>query len=375
MRVKNIELQNFRNHLETKVTWAPHLNLITGPNGAGKTNLIDAINYLCMARSFTGSSNRYMIHYEAPYFMVSGEFHGNTRSHFRVTCSYAKGNGKKVFVNDSPLSRLAELIGMIPVVVLSPQDHTLTSGGPKKRRSFLDSLISQVSASYLQNLIDFNNVRKQRNALLQDFRGSKSHLLAVMEPWDAQLIEYGSRIVARRAKVLSHFQNYLTKQYEMISGMQLQPGLQYQTFCEPSEDEQIIEDRFRQALADARETELKREFTTIGPHRDEIVFYLNDFELRKFGSQGQHRLFALSLKLAQLTYFSDELEELPIFLLDDIFGELDERRTHILLKSLVRQAGQTFITSANPVHFNDVISFDGEKNAAFTVKDAVVTAE
>lgn len=132
MRIKTIELQNFRNHRETKLAWAPHLNLITGPNGAGKTNLIDAIHYLCMARSFVASNNRYIIHYEAPYFMVRGEFEGSTRSHFRVTCSYAKGKGKKIFVNDSPLSRLAELIGMIPVVVLAPQDHTLTSGGPKK---------------------------------------------------------------------------------------------------------------------------------------------------------------------------------------------------------------------------------------------------
>jgi DNA replication and repair protein RecF len=375
MRIQSIQLQNFRNHQDTTVSWAPHLNLITGPNGAGKTNLIDAIHYLCMARSFAGSSNRYMVHYDAPYFMVSGEFHGSARSHFRVTCSYAKGNGKRIFVNDSPLSRLAELIGMIPVVVLSPQDRTLTSGGPKRRRSFLDSLISQTSASYLQDLIDFNNVRKQRNALLKDFRGPKEDLLTVLEPWDAQLVESGSRIVAQRANVLSRFQDYLTKQYKMISGMQLQPGLQYQTFCEIPADEQTIKNRFHQALDDARETELKREFTTVGPHRDEIVFYLDDFELRKFGSQGQHRLFALSLKLAQLTYFSDKLDELPIFLLDDVFGDLDERRTDVLLKALAEQAGQTFITSANPVHFSDVISFDDEKNAAFTVNDAVVTAQ
>ncbi len=375
MRIRNIELQNFRNHQETKVTWAPHINLITGPNGAGKTNLIDAIHYLCIARSFVANSNRYIIHYDAPYFMVRGEFTGSVRSRFDVTCSYAKGNGKRIFVNDSPLERMAELIGMIPVVVLSPQDHSLTSGGPKKRRSFLDSLISQVSSPYLQDLIGFNKVRKQRNALLKDFRGPKSHLLDALEPWDVQLIEYGSRIVARRTKVLNRFQSYLTKQYQLISGMQLRPHLQYQTLCDPSEVEQAIEEQYRRKLADAQENELKREFTTIGPHRDEIVFYLDDFELRKFGSQGQHRLFALSLKMAQLSYFSDKLDELPIFLLDDVFGDLDEHRTGILLEALVRQAGQTFITSANPVLFNHTISFDDEKNAAFAVENAEVTVK
>lgn len=245
----------------------------------------------------------------------------------------------------------------------------------QKRRSFLDSLISQVSASYLRDLISFNNVRKQRNSLLQDFQGPRNRLLATLEPWDVQLIDYGSRIVAKRARVLNRFQAYLTKQYQLISGMQLRPHLQYQTFCDSSEGKKTIENQYRQALADAREVELKREFTTIGPHRDEIVFYLDDFELRKFGSQGQHRLFALSLKMAQLTYFSDKLEELPVFLLDDVFGDLDEKRTGILLEALAQQAGQTFITSANPLHFKNSIHFDGEKNGAFSVKDSVVTAK
>lgn len=373
MRTTRTVLQNFRNHLDTEVEWAPHVNVITGHNGAGKTNLIDAIHYLCMSRSFVASSDRYVINQDAPYFTIDGHFEGNIRSSFEVTCSYSRGEGKKIFVNDSPLDRLSDLIGMIPVVVLAPEDKKLTSEGPKERRSFIDSLISQISPAYLKDLLDFRKVRRQRNTLLQDYRGPEDVLIDYLEPWDAQLVEYGARIVAKRTEVLNQFQDYLSKQYELISGMRHQPHLKYQTFCEPSEDAEVIADRYQEALEEAREKEVEREVTTVGPHRDEIVFYLDDFELRKFGSQGQHRLFALSLKLAQLFYFSEELDDLPIFLLDDVFGDLDPHRTEVLLQALIDHAGQTFITSASPVPFEQFMTFDGEKNRHYSVKNGEVT--
>jgi len=374
MRTTQTRLQNFRNHDDTQVHWATHLNVITGKNGAGKTNLIDAIYYLCMTKSFVASSDRYVVQQDAPYFIVEGHFKGNIRSDFDVKCSYSRGEGKKIFVNDSPLDRLSDLIGMVPVVVLAPQDQSLTKGGPSERRSFIDSLISQISSAYLRDLIDFRKIRKQRNTLLQEYRGSRSNLLAALEPWNVQLIRHGSRIVAWRTRVLNQFQDFLLKQYQNISGMRHRPHLQYQTFCEPSEDENIIRERFQESLDAALDHELEREVTTIGPHRDEIIFYLDDFELRKFGSQGQHRLFALSIKLAQLFYFSDELDDLPIFLLDDVFGDLDAHRTEVLLEALMDHAGQTFITSANPVNFDQYIPFNSDKNRKFNVEQGHVFA-
>lgn len=367
-------LQNFRNHTDTTVQWGAHMNVITGHNGAGKTNLIDAIHYLCMSRSFVATSDRYVVQQDAPYFMIRGHFEGNTRASFDVSCSYAGGEGKKIFVNESPLDRLTDLIGMVPVVVLAPGDKKLTSEGPKQRRSFIDSLISQISPAYLKNLVDFRKARRQRNKLLQEFRGPRNQLLTYLEPWNAQLIKFGARIVARRTQVLNQFQEYLTEQYKRISGMEHRPHLQYQTFCEPSEDEETVQERYKMALDEAQENELEREITTVGPHRDEIIFYLDDFELRKFGSQGQHRLFALSIKLAQLFYFTEHLDDLPIFLLDDVFGDLDEQRTEVLLKALKKHAGQTFITSAKPMLFNEFITFDGKKNCKFTVEKGVVSA-
>jgi len=369
MQITELKLQNFRNHIETTVDWAPHMNVIIGKNGAGKTNLIDAIHYLCMSRSFVSSSDMYVVNQEATFFMIKGHFEGNIRSSFDVGCSYSRGEGKKIFVNESPLDRLSDLIGMVPVVVLSPGDKKLTSEGPSERRSFIDSFISQISPGYLQDLLDFRKARKQRNKLLQEFRGSREVLLAYLEPWNVQLAEYGARIVAKRTKVLNNFKGYLAKEYEVISGMRHEPHLEYQTFCEPDEDEEIVRERYEAKLAEEEDHEIDRELTLIGPHRDEIVFYLDDFELRKYGSQGQHRLFALALKLAQLLYFSEELDDLPIFLLDDVFGDLDAQRTEVLLNALIEHAGQTFVTAANPIPFDDYLTFDGEKNRKFEVKN------
>jgi len=359
--------------METNVEWAAHMNVIVGKNGSGKTNLIDAIHYLCMSRSFVSSSDMYVVNQDATFFMIKGHFEGNIRSSFDVGCSYSRGEGKKIFVNESPLDRLSDLIGMVPVVVLSPGDKKLTSEGPSERRSFIDSFISQISPAYLQDLLAFRKVRKQRNKLLQEFRGNREVLEAYLEPWNVQLMEYGSRIVAKRTEVLNNFQEYLASEYEVISGMRHEPHLEYQTFCEPDEDPEVVHERYQAALEEERNHEIERELTLVGPHRDEIVFYLDDFELRKFGSQGQHRLFALALKLAQLLYFSKELDDLPIFLLDDVFGDLDAQRTEVLLNALIDHAGQTFVTAANPIPFDDYITFDGKKNRKYKVDQGTVT--
>lgn len=375
MRITHLELFQFRNHQKTKVGWAPHLNVITGPNGAGKTSLIDAIHYLCMSRSFVVSSDQYVAHQGESYFMLKGHFEGQIRSDFEVSCSYSRGEGKRIFVNDAPLNRLSDLIGMVPVVVLSPDDKKLTKEGPAERRSFLDSFISQIAPSYLRDLFDYRRIRKQRNTLLQEYGGAFNMLDVYLEPWNKQLVETGSRIIAKRHEVLEKFKTYLAKDYTLISGMNLTTGLAYQTFCEPSLDPHIVEEQYYSELTRLYDKELERQQTLVGPHRDDILFFLAGKELRKYGSQGQHRLFALSLKLAQLHYYSDELDDLPIFMLDDVFGDLDMHKTGILLQALQAHNGQTFITSTNPVPFEDFVDFDGDRNRFYSVKDGILSNE
>lgn len=375
MQITTLDVRNFRNHIESVLHCTPHLNVITGPNGAGKTSLIDAIHYLCMSRSFVSSSDQYVIHQGETYFMLKGGFEGNIRSEFEVACSYSRGDGKKIFVNDGPLDRLSDLIGMVPVVVLSPDDKKLTREGPAERRSFLDSFISQLSKEYLRNLLEYRKIRKQRNSLLQQYSGAPHILEMYLEPWNKQLVEKGSKIVAKRYEILQRFKEYLAKDYAMISGMNLTTNLEYKTFCNATVSEEEIQEQYFQLLIDAQPKELEREQTLVGPHRDEITFYLGDRELRQYGSQGQHRLFALSLKLAQLHFYSDELEDLPIFMLDDVFGDLDPRKTEILLKALQNHPGQTFITSANPVPFEEFINFDGVRNQLLKIDDSRITIQ
>lgn len=373
MRINRLKLNNFRNHEDAEIEPAPFLNLITGPNGAGKTNIIDAIHYLCMSRSFVASSDQYVAHHDHKYFMINGDFEGELRESFKVSCSYSRGEGKKIFVNDSPLERLSDLIGMVPVVVLSPEDLKLTSDGPAERRSFLDGLISQISPKYLRDLITYRKIRRQRNKLLQEFRGPLSMLATYLEPWNIQLVEKGASIIVKRAEVLAQFKRYLALQYRTISELELEPTLEYQTICSEIESEEQVKKVYSKLIEDNFEKEAEREQTIVGPHRDEVVFYLGEMELRNYGSQGQHRLYSMALKMAQLFYYSDELDDLPIMLLDDVFGNLDQHKTDIITETLTKHKGQTFITSANERPFMEKQFSGNDKNAWFTVNNGKVS--
>ncbi|TVR15809.1 MAG: DNA replication/repair protein RecF [Balneolaceae bacterium] len=373
MRINTLALEGYRNHEKTVVDFSPHLNLITGSNGSGKTSLIDAIHYLCMSRSFVASSDRYVVHHDSKYFMIHGHFEGEIREAFKISCSYSRGEGKKIFVNDSPLDRFSDLIGRVPVVVLSPEDLKLTSEGPVERRSFLDSMISQISPAYLRSLIDYRKIRKQRNKLLQEHNGPLSLLRTYLEPWDMQLIATGSKIIEKRAEILETFKDYLLNQYQQITGHDIQPSLEYQTIAPGLKTAEEIAAEFTRQIQDNFEKEAERQQTMIGPHRDEVVFYLDDAELRNYGSQGQHRLFSMALKMAQLFYYTDQLDDRPIMLLDDLFGNLDQQKTDIITEALTKHPGQTFITSASEKPFDEALFQGSSENAWFTVTSGTVT--
>lgn len=348
------------------------MNIITGPNGAGKTNLIDAIHYLCMSRSFVASTDQYVVTSGEKEFRIDGYFEGSIRKSFKVSCSYARGTGKKIAVNDSPLDKLSDLIGMVPVVVLSPDDKRLTSDGPTERRTFIDSFICQLSSSYLRDLIDYRRVIKQRNSLFSSDKITHGSIKSLLEPWNEQLISIGSRIVLKRSQTLDAFGKYLERGYELIAGIGHKPNMVYNTFTENLAGLDEIQSDYRSLLTSIFEKEVERQQSLVGPHRDDVVFYLDDMELRKFGSQGQHRLFALALKIAQRDYFHDELDDLPVFLLDDVFGDLDPAKTKILIQMLEEQEGQTFITAANRTLFNGVINFAQDDVHFYEVQDARV---
>ncbi|MEX2572884.1 MAG: DNA replication and repair protein RecF, partial [Balneolaceae bacterium] len=267
------------------------------------------------------------------------------------------------------------LIGMVPVVVLSPEDQKLTYEGPAERRTFIDGFVSQISPAYLRDLISYNRIRKQRNRLLQEFSGPVSALLPLLEPWNSQLVRTGSRIVAKRTGVIENFRNYFDRQFKSLNGIGLKPDMNYQTFCTPDENVEAVISAYEQELKENVFREVEREQTLIGPHRDEVVFYLDGMKLRNYGSQGQHRLFSVALKLAQLFYYSDELDDLPVMLLDDVFGNLDKNKTEILLDTLQKHPGQTFITSASEWPFKEMDWTGQHGNTWFRVKDGIINRQ
>lgn len=367
-----LTLRCFRNHHHTEVEWQSGVNLITGPNGAGKTNLLDALHYVCMGRSFVSGSDIYTVKQGERAFEIEGTFQGAIRREFLVGCTYERGEGKTFFVNKSPLGKHAELIGRVPVVVVSPADRRLTGEGPAERRSFVDAFISQLSPTYLDDLIKYRKIVRQRNRLLSYAQAPGYPLKSMLEPWDEQLVQTGALIADKRSNVLGEFARYLEQAHEELSGSGMRPSVVYKTFCEPADDSSGWVERLREKMQELAQKERERQLTLVGPHRDDLIFFLNEMELRKYGSQGQHRLFALAMKLAQLYYYSDQLEDLPVFLLDDVFGDLDAQRTKVVMNMLLHHPGQSFVTAAHHDKLSGFGQASHERLARYHVRNAEV---
>ncbi len=372
MQLNHLRLLTFRAHNATEVDFAPGINFIFGSNGAGKTNLLEAIHYLCLTKSFVASSDRYVLQQGAPHFEVEGQFSGTRRSELRVRLAYVPGEGKRVFVNGAPLERLSEIVGMLPVVSFSPDDQALTAEGPDERRRFLDNIISQAKAAYLEDRIQYRRTMKQRNELLSQIGRSSSPANArVLASWDAELVRLGSRVIHMRHQFLLDFATFLAEAYGRIEDVAERPTITYDTIVPLSPDttRADIEQAYRDELDRVADNERRRGLTLIGPHRDELVFELNGLEVRRYASQGQHRTFGMALKLAKYFYLYERLDEAPLFLLDDVFDPLDPERSEAFLTLLESDAiGQSFVTATHPKRFAEMVSLDAPDHRVIQVE-------
>lgn len=359
MILRALQLQSFRAHQDTELTFAPKINLIHGPNGVGKTNVLEAIHYLCLTKSFVASRDKYALRKDAPYFQLEGTFDGTRRSDQTVRLVYVPGEGKQVFVNGAPLERLTDIVGQLPVVVFSPEDHALTAEGPSERRRFLDNILSQAHPVYLDDLMKYRRARRQRNELLKQYRSRGGPPAEVIEPWTEELILLGSRIIARRRQFLDAFGEYLQQAYRQIKAVAEEPSIEYDTIAglDPDEsDAEAIAEAFRDALERTRDGERSRGTTLVGPQRDELIFRLDGLEVRRYGSQGQHRTFGMALKLAKYFYLHDRLDEHPLLLLDDAFGKLDDERSSVFLELLRADViGQSMVTATEDRVFQQAV--------------------
>lgn len=371
MILRTLQVRSFRAHSETQVTFAPKVNLIYGPNGSGKTNLLEAVHYLCLSKSFVTSQDTYALRKGHPYFEVEGDFEGHRRATLRVRLVYVPSEGKRIFINGAPLERLSEIVGVLPVVVFSPEDQTLTAGGPEERRRFLNNIMSQARPVYLDDLLKYRRALRQRNELLlQGRRTRQAPQPAVLASWDAELVALGSRIIAARLRFLHTFKRFLGEAYARIEAVAEKPTITYTTIdaLDPELDAAGIADVYRRKLAHVARREREQGRTLVGPHRDELVFRLNDFEVRRFASQGQHRTFGMALKLAQYFYLYDRLDEQPLLLLDDVFDTLDAERARAFLDLLRGDAvGQSLITAAQRPLFDQALSFEEPPHRAIRI--------
>lgn len=351
MRLQSVHLKSFRAHADTRLDLGPTINLLHGPNGAGKTNVLEAIHYLCLTKSFLTSNDSNALRRGDPFFEVEGKYEGERRPTSTARMVFVPQEGKRMFRNGAPLDRLADIVGELPLVVLSPADLVLTEGGPEHRRKFLDSTLSQARPVYLDDLLKYRRVLRQRNALLHQARRGGRWAPDTLSAWDEELVQVGTRIIDRRRRFLGHFSGFLSEAYRLLNAVGEEPTMQYVSIAavDDAPDLDAVAELFREKLDGLARRENEQGRTLVGPHRDEVVFRLGEFEVRPYASQGQHRTVGLALRLATFLYLRDRLEESPLLLLDDIFGTLDARRGEIVLDLLNSDAvGQSLITAARP---------------------------
>ena len=371
MILRTLQLRSFRAHAETEVELAPSVNLLYGPNGVGKTNVLEAIHYLCLTKSFTASRDRYVVRKEAPYFEIEGAVEGVREETMDVRLAYVPGEGKSIFLNGAELDRLADIVGVLPVVIFSPEDYELTAGGPSERRRFVNNILSQARPVYMDDLMKYRRARRQRNEVLRSYKKRPDPPpTALLEPWTEELVTLGSRVIARRQQFLQEFGEYLTEAYARIEAVAERPSIEYDTIADlaPDASPEEVSGEFRAVLERKTGQERDRGTTLVGPQRDELIFRLDDLEVRRYGSQGQHRTFAMALKLAQYFYLADRSDTTPLLLLDDAFGKLDAERTDVFLNLLQSDAvGQSLITATRRAPF-ETVDFGADAHRALSVE-------
>ena len=357
MFLNSIVLKNFRLHKNTSLNFSDKLNFIVGGNGQGKTSILEAIYYLCTTKSLNQSADNESINFDEEFFEIEGRFKDLTENKSRIYNSIESGR-KAYFLDDKQVYRSADIIGKFPVVTLTQSDHDITLGSPSDRRKFVDSVISQASETYLKILIEYNKTLRQRSSLLTQIKETKNRrLFDQLDAWNDALIANGTEIVKHRFKFVDVFNEYLSESYYKIMESKEKPFIDY-SFMD-SKNIEDVKNVFTNALNDYRNDELRRGTNLVGPHRDEFLFKLNDYELRKFGSQGQHKTFQIALRFGQFFYMKDTLSRNPIFLMDDIFGELDTYRAN-KISNYLKEVGQAFITMTDFTKFEFLNKSDND---------------
>lgn len=332
MFIKSLELKNYRNYEELSMSFSEGTNLLYGDNAQGKTNILESIYLAATTKSHRGSKDREMIRFHADEAHIRIHYQKKDIGH-QLDMHLKKNRSKGAAIDQIPIRRSSDLLGQIPIIFFSPEDLKIIKNGPSERRKFMDLELSQLENLYLYYLSKYNKILMQRNNLLKQIRFQES-LMDTLEAWDIQLVKYGSEIIRYRKDFIMHLNQIIRKIHKRLTGNQEEICIEYENSVEY--------DSFLTELTKKRSVDLKYATTNVGPHRDDIRFMVNDIDIRKFGSQGQQRTAALSLKLAQIQLVREILKDSPILLLDDVLSELDSSRKIYLLEGI--KDIQTLIT-------------------------------
>ena len=339
LQIDRLRAVNFRNHREVDLSLGPEVNCFVGNNGAGKTNLLDVVHYLSLCKSYFEAVDQHNILHGEDFFLVQGSMR-TAEGEEMVLCSVRKGQRKVVSRNRKEYERLADHVGKFPVVMITPYDGQLVLDGSEVRRKFLDGLIAQFDKGYLDALIRYNRALVQRNVMLKRFAASGSGSLADLEPWDEQLILHGGRVHQVRAAFMEELVPLLASHYKGISSGGEEVALIYRSA--------LSEGGFRDLLNESWPRDRAAQFTTVGVHKDDLLFTLDGQPLKRHGSQGQQKTYLIALKLAQFDLTLARGGMRPILLLDDIFDKIDPQRMRHLLHLLSGQRfGQVLITDTD----------------------------
>lgn len=360
MILKSVALSHFRNYDDLYMEFDKGTNILYGDNAQGKTNVLESIYVSGTTKSHKGSKDKELIQFgqEEAHIRTIVEKGGLD---YQIDMHIKKNRSKGIAINRIPIKKAAELFGILNIVFFSPEDLNIIKNGPSERRRFLDFELCQLDKIYLYNLTKYNKVLNQRNKLLKDiyFRPELKDTLSV---WDMQLIDYGTKIIAARKEFVHQLNQIVYGIHKNISGEREELVLRY----EPD----IEEDHFAQELERCREKDLKFGLTSVGPHRDDMCFLIKDIDIRKFGSQGQQRSCALSLKLSEIELVKKSIRETPVLILDDVLSELDSNRQNYLLNSI--HDIQTLITCTG---LDEFVRNRFEINKIFKVVNGTVKAE
>lgn len=357
--LKSLHLLNFKNYVEAEVSFSDKINCLVGNNGVGKTNVFDAIYYLCVTKGYFNAVDSQNINHEADFFLIDGTFEKGDQPD-KISIALKRGQKKVVKRNGKEYDRMADHIGHLPLVMISPADRDLILEGSEVRRKFIDSVISQSDKLYLDDLMAYNRALNQRNKLLKYFAANNTFDQDQLSIYDEQLIERGALIYDKRQQFVETLQPILMRFYESISGGAEEINMAYESALHS----RSLEDILRQNQAKDRVLQ----YTSQGIHRDDLKLTLLDYPLKKAGSQGQQKTFLIALKLAQFEFLKDQSGYLPLLLLDDIFDKLDESRVTALI-SLVNEHnfGQIFISDTHPERTSDITKRINEEANIFTI--------